>query len=104
MEVKLFESMDQAKNVLQNKIPRLVRAEGVNICIIRLGDELIAFRNECPHMGESLHRGKINYLDEMVCPLHTYRFSLRSGDEVGSKCGSLRFIKVVHREQVYLLL
>lgn len=104
MEIKLFDSLDQAKNILDNRMPRLVRAGTKNICVVRLNDEIVAFINECPHMGAGLHGGTLNYLDQIVCPLHTYKFDLRTGDEENVRCKSLQFIEVITKEAVYLVL
>ena len=73
--LKLFESLLEAKKILKENEPRLVRVGSQNVCVIRNGDDLVAFINECPHLGESLHRGVVNFTQEIVCPLHAYRFS-----------------------------
>ena len=102
MEVKLFDSIAEAKNTLEQKVPRLVKVEGKNLCIIRIDENILAFENECPHMGESLHNGKLNYLNQIVCPLHTYRFDTKTGEEANQRCGSLKFVKVITRGSIYL--
>ncbi len=103
MEVKLFESFDEAKSLLPNKKPRLVKANGKNICVIRIEEELFAFQNECPHQGASLHHGIVNYLNQMVCPLHAYRFDLATGEVVEKSCKSLRVIPILIKdEEIYL--
>lgn len=103
MKVKIFDSVDEARNVLLESKPRLVRAGGKNICLLMREGQFIAFINECPHMGASLHQGSINYLGEIVCPLHTYRFSLSTGEAIGKECKKLTFIKLLTiDDQVYL--
>ena len=102
MEVKLFDSIEEAKRILPNKTPQLVKAFGKNICVIRIDERLQAFENECPHMGESLHRGKLNYLNEIVCPLHSYRFDIQTGEESNRRCGSLKKINVIYTDAIYL--
>lgn len=103
MEFKLFASIEEMKNALENKKPRLVRAGDKNICVVLFEDKLIAFENECPHMGESLHKGHINPSGEVVCPLHSYRFSLQTG-ETSQNCSSLKKVKVIQEEEVMLVL
>ena len=104
-EVKLFDSIQEAKKILEERSPRLVRIDGINICIIRKGDDLVAFHNQCPHMGEQLHHGVVNYLDEIVCPLHGYRFSLSGGDESSQKCGPIRFVGVdINPDGIFLIM
>jgi len=103
MKVKLFESQAKAKVVLNDNEPRLVRAEGKEICVVRKGEQIFAFQDACAHMGENLHKGKTNYLDEIVCPLHTYRFNMKTGEESEQRCKSLQIYEVItNSDGVYL--
>lgn len=103
MRFKLFDSLADMQRMLQNNEPRLVKAGNRNICIVRQGDKLVAFENECPHMGEGLNGGVINYLGEIVCPLHTYKFNLKTGEEERRRCRSLKFIKSTQSEEGFFL-
>lgn len=104
MKVKLFESLAKAKEVLNDNEPRLVRTEGKEICIVRKEAEIFAFQNNCAHMGEDLHKGTTNYLNEIVCPLHTYRFNMKTGDEAKHRCKSLHIYEVItDSDGVYLV-
>ena len=95
MKFKLFDSQAKAKEVLLHDKPVLVRAGKKEICLVRQHEELFAFQNECAHMGEALHRGNMNHLGEIVCPLHTYRFSIRSGEESDRRCQSIKTYPVI---------
>lgn len=95
MRVKLFETEDKAKEVLSNNQPRLVRAEGKEICIVRKGKKIFAFQNACAHMGENLHKGNTNYLDQIVCPLHSYRFNMKTGEEAEQRCKPLMIYQIL---------
>ena len=95
MRFKLFDSQAKAKKILAHNQPRLVRAGGKEICIVRVGESLFAFQDACAHMGENLHKGKINYLCEIVCPLHTYRFNISTGEEAQQRCGSLKIYTII---------
>lgn len=99
MPIKLFDSTDQMISMLQNNEPRRVVAGQTNICVVRQGSTMVAFKNECPHMGEGLSGGKVNYLGEIVCPLHTYKFNLKTGEEERRRCGDLVFIRVITSEE-----
>jgi nitrite reductase/ring-hydroxylating ferredoxin subunit len=91
------------ERLLQNNEPRLVKAGNKNICIVKLGTDLIAFENECPHMREGLNGGTVNYLKEIVCPLHTYKFNLKTGEEEKRRCSPLQFIKIeIMNKEVFL--
>ena len=103
MLFKLFNSSEELENLLQNNQPRHVVAGQRNICVVRQGTNLIAFENECPHMGESLSGGLVNGLNEIVCPLHTYKFNLKTGEEESRRCASLKFIHVKNEGgEIYL--
>lgn len=95
MRYKLFESQAKAKEVLKHNEPRLIRAGNKEVCIVRVKEELFAFQNECSHMGERLHRGSVNYLKEIVCPLHTYRFSICTGEESQQRCGAIKTYSII---------
>lgn len=103
MLFKLFNSRTDLEKLLQNNEPRRVIAGNKNICIIRQETGLVAFENECPHMKEGLDGGLVNYLNEIVCPLHTYKFNLATGLEEKQRCSPLKFIKVKHEQDgIYL--
>lgn len=95
MKFKLFDSQANAKELLHHNQPRRVRVGDKEICLVRIGETIYAFQNECAHMGEALHRGNVNYLGEIVCPLHTYRFSIQSGEESSQRCKALRMYRVI---------
>jgi nitrite reductase/ring-hydroxylating ferredoxin subunit len=44
-----------------------------------MNDAFYAVGDKCSHNGESLSKGKINFIGEIVCPWHGYRFNLQSG-------------------------
>ncbi len=79
---------------LQNNQPRLVVAGNIKICVVRQEEKLVAFKNECPHVGQGLNEGLVNFMNEVVCPLHSYKFNLETGEEESRRCGSLQFIPV----------
>lgn len=53
-------------------------AEGVAVCLARLNGDLAALDNICPHRGGPLGQGWIEG-DAVVCPWHSWAFSLRTG-------------------------
>lgn len=103
MRFKLFDSQAKAKEILKHNQPRMVRAGDKEICLVLSGDSLFAFQNACAHMGENLNRGTVNYLNEIVCPLHTYRFNMTTGDEAERRCTALKVYEIsVLPDGVYL--
>ena len=61
--------------------PRLLLVRGKRICLLRTANGVSAVADACTHSGESLSKGSLNYLGELVCPLHGHRFNVRTGRE-----------------------
>jgi len=78
---KVFDSLQAAEQKVPTGGTQLLIAKGRRICLARTENGFFAIDNACPHMGESLHKGVVNYLDEVVCPWHNYRFHLGNGQE-----------------------
>lgn len=85
--------------------PRLLLAGGKRICLVRTADRLLAVEDRCTHNGESLSKGQVNYLGEVVCPWHGHRFNLVTGRESGERSGDLQTFPVrVDEEGVFVAL
>lgn len=61
---------------------RDVEVAGRRLLIVRLGDDLHAVSNICPHAGSILSQGRLRD-DAVQCPLHGIRFRLSDGSIVG---------------------
>ncbi len=94
MIVKLFSSKAEAESevpvgttrklVVKNKPYLLIHStEGFSV-----SDEL------CPHQRAPLSKGNLNDFGEIICPLHEYRFSLKTGMEASNKCGHLTLYQI----------
>ena len=57
---------------------KLIRIEDTAIALFRIGDEYFAMDDACSHDGGPLAEGIIEG-DEIECPRHGARFSIRSG-------------------------
>lgn len=69
---------------LESEMPantlRRLRIGKMHICLARnIKGIFYAIQDDCPHRGAALHQGRINSQDEIICPLHAYRFDLRTG-------------------------
>jgi 3-phenylpropionate/trans-cinnamate dioxygenase ferredoxin subunit len=61
--------------------------------------------DRCTHNGESLSKGQVNYLGEVVCPWHGHRFNLVTGRESSERSGDLQTFPVrVDEEGVFVAL
>jgi nitrite reductase/ring-hydroxylating ferredoxin subunit len=87
--VRIFPSGNVAREKLQENKPQLLIVHGKRICLVLRSTQFYALEDTCSHSGESLSKGIINYLGEIVCPWHAYRFSLASGRESGERSRDL---------------
>lgn len=94
--VRIFPSSYAAREKLVENKPQLLIVHGKRICLVLRNTKFYAVEDTCSHSGESLSKGTINYLGEIVCPWHAYRFSLQSGRESGERSRDL--INYVIRE------
>lgn len=87
--VKIFSGRAEAQQQLQRDKPQLVIVDNLRICLVRHGDQFFAVQDACSHRGESLSGGHINYLGEVICPLHNHCFNLQTGREISSRSADL---------------
>jgi nitrite reductase/ring-hydroxylating ferredoxin subunit len=64
---------------LQDGKSHCVKAEGINLLLVKTDGAVHALENRCPHLGLPLGRGKIAG-GEIVCPFHGSRFRLDTGE------------------------
>jgi nitrite reductase (NADH) small subunit len=57
---------------------RSVSVGGTELAIFNLGDHFAAIENQCPHKGGPLADGIVSDT-VVVCPLHGWRFDLKTG-------------------------
>ena len=87
--IKIFSDEAEARQrIAENRGQRVVIG-ATRICLARYGDRFFAVQDACTHNGESLSKGKINHLAEVVCPWHGYRFELKTGRACDSSCADL---------------
>jgi nitrite reductase/ring-hydroxylating ferredoxin subunit len=76
---KLFDSLaGAAADIVINKA-RLYTIAGKDICMVRTTESYFAVANKCPHNGFALSKGYCSEDHAIVCPLHRYRFDLKTG-------------------------
>ena len=56
----------------------LVEVDGRAIALFRVGDDVYALENECPHARNPLIDGEI-VAGDLVCAYHRWRFDLATG-------------------------
>lgn len=87
--IKIFDSESKARETITADKPQLLILNGKRICLALHNNTFFAVQDSCSHNGESLSKGNINYLGEIICPLHNYRFNLQNGRECGSRSRDL---------------
>jgi nitrite reductase/ring-hydroxylating ferredoxin subunit len=90
----LFESWDKAEKRLPNGEITALNLGNQKLAIVRQNKELFIFDRYCPHQHESLLTGTLNAFNEVICPLHEYRFNLNDGREHAQRCGDLMLYPV----------
>lgn len=96
-KITLFDSIEKAFEVIPAGENRTVRIGELTVLIFNHQNKLIAMEKECPHLGHPLKEGLINGFGEMVCPLHTYRFDIQTGEEANRRCRDLTLYPI-HEE------
>ncbi len=67
---------------LPDRRPTRVNVDGVDVLVVRSGEEVFAIANRCPHQGAPLHRGPVRFsgsLKTVQCPIHGSTFALADG-------------------------
>jgi ferredoxin-nitrite reductase len=63
---------------LQEGVGTALTVNGTEVAVFRCRSQLYGLQNRCPHAGGSLADGVVEG-DEVICPLHGYRFNIRTG-------------------------
>ena len=86
---KIFNSESEARNRIREHKPQLLIVDNKRICLVLHNGNFFAVQDSCTHQGESLSKGTVNYLGEIICPWHHYRFQLDNGVAMDSSCPAL---------------
>ena len=92
--IKIFNSKNDADKAIKNGKPVKLRIGTRELCLTKFNGQYYVTANSCPHQRESLNKGTINYTGEIICPLHFYRFDLRTGRECQGRTGDLATYRV----------
>jgi 3-phenylpropionate/trans-cinnamate dioxygenase ferredoxin subunit len=67
---------------LRDSIPAKVDVGGLDVAVVRHGDEVFAIEDECSHAAVALSEGDVEDYT-LECFLHGSRFDLRTGKPTG---------------------
>ncbi|MGB0521922.1 MAG: Rieske (2Fe-2S) protein [Flammeovirgaceae bacterium] len=79
--LKVFNTLEEAEKVVPMRSSRLILAGNRKICLSHAVAGFFAVDDACPHLGESLSKGTVNFLGEVICPWHSFRYNLKNGLE-----------------------
>ena len=96
--VRIFSSLDKTLESVPLGSIKLLIINGKKIGLAQTNKGLFAFDNNCPHQREPLHKGMITPYGEVTCPLHHYRFDLRTGQETENRCPSMKVYSLITNE------
>jgi nitrite reductase/ring-hydroxylating ferredoxin subunit len=91
---RIFSNETEARTKIAENKPQLIILDGKRICLVLFQGCFYAVQDTCTHSSESLSKGAVNYLGEIVCPWHHYRFDLGSGRACDSSCADLESFPV----------
>lgn len=95
----LGQSKEQVLALIPDRGIKQVQLGATKICVTRLGNEFFAFETLCPHQKTPLQQGQVTGLAEVICPLHHFRFDLRSGQVRSGNCAELKVYKTSISEE-----
>ena len=87
--VQFGNSKEEVYAALPERKIKKLQAGNARIALLRIGDTVHAFDARCPHRGADLSQANINGAGEIICPLHQYRFDLKTGDVRAGYCAAL---------------
>ena len=76
----------------------VVEIKDKKICVTRFQNNWYAFSYQCPHASGILADGFIDSLGNVVCPVHHYRFSIKTGRHFGGEEFSMKIYPAEIRE------
>lgn len=82
----------------ENKIATFKIADKT-ICVAKFNDDLKAFSARCPHAGGDLSKGLLDKKENIICPVHGYRFSINSGRDADGEGYFLKIYKIEQTEE-----
>jgi nitrite reductase/ring-hydroxylating ferredoxin subunit len=100
---KIFSDEQEARRRILPGKPQLLIVDNHRICLVLFNEQFTAVQDGCTHNGESLSKGSVNYLGEIICPWHNYRFDLKTGKACDSSSGDLRAYPVKINESGFFI-
>ncbi len=88
--LKVFRSEEEAKQRMSQKSLQLLILNGERVCLAYTQQGFFAVQDKCTHNGDSLSKGHLNHMSEVICPWHNYCFNLQTGSEAQDRSKDLK--------------
>ena len=95
--VKIADNIDEI--VFGEKKIAEIEIEGKKICIIQTTKGLKGCSSLCPHASGDLSLGYLDKKENIVCPVHGYRFNLTHGRDSNDEGYFLKIFKLKENEE-----
>lgn len=80
---KIYDAEEEAGGVHPLLTVRTIDVNGKLVCLARVADGYYAVDDRCPHSaGGRLGRGKCDEEGRVICPIHRYKYDVKSGKGV----------------------
>ena len=76
---------------------------GKKICLSLFKNQLTATSLTCPHAGGNLSHGYVDEAGNIVCPIHRYKFSLKTGRNTSGEGYYLKTYPIEKRDNGYFI-
>jgi nitrite reductase/ring-hydroxylating ferredoxin subunit len=76
---KIYDFKTHGNDPQQLNSVRTIEVNEKRICLARLSDGYFAIDDKCPHAGARLGLGKCDEEGNVVCPVHRYRYDVKTG-------------------------
>ena len=77
----------------------IIRIAEKSICLAKTGNGLKACSAKCPHAGGDLSEGFLDKKENIICPVHSYRFSLKTGRDRDDQGYFLKIYEMKENEE-----
>lgn len=96
--VKLTDEQEKKIASLEEQAPSFIKVEDHNILVVKIDNKIYAINNVCPHAGASLHPGWCNKKGIITCPLHQYKFDVKTGISTDGNGYHIKTFKLLEKE------
>ncbi len=96
--IKVYENRSAIENNIAIGRSEVFMLKGEKVCIAHTAKGFFAVQDKCPHNAASLSKGYCTSENEIVCPLHRYRFDLESGRSTAGGIYTLKSYPIEFRE------